>query len=228
MEKEVSIGFRGFSRDSLNFLHELGMNNSKTWFEANRSKYEDLYEEFTRFVLSLNDAMSKIDPDFEMRPSKVISRIYRDLRFSRDKTPFRTCTWITYKRPRIDMNESPVFFFELSPEQYRYGMGFYAATKRTLDSYREGIKKDPEYFSEMVRIIEKNRFAPEGEMYKKRIENDLPEKLQKWFQRRNLYIIRNCPIDDDLFSPKISKRIQKEFEILSPFYNFLWSIKGEK
>ena len=125
------------------------------------------------------------------------------------------------------MNECPVFFFELSAEQYRYGMGFYAATKRALDAYRKQIIKDPVYFAGMVKGIVKNKFSVEGEMYKRRIENDLPDNLQGWFQRRNLYLIKSAPVDDLLFTGKISVLIQKEFAVLSPFYNFLWRTKGE-
>lgn len=226
MKTVLKGNFTGFTRDSVQFFRDLENNNSRAWFESNRSKYDKLYEEFTMFVLSLNDTMLEIDPDFEIRPSKIISRIYRDLRFSRDKTPFRTCTWITYKRPGTDMNEKPVFFFELSADLCRYGMGFYAATKKALDAYRDEIIKGPDSFTAMVKPLLKNKFNVEGDIYKKKIDNNLPDSLQEWFQRRNLYLIKSSPVDDEIYSVKISKRIQKEFTILAPFYNFLWKTRS--
>jgi len=218
--------FRGFSGDSLKFFAELEANNSKQWFEANRQRYNDLYDLFTALVLSMNETMLMIDPEFEVNPKKAVSRIYRDIRFSRDKTPYKTCMWFSYKWPGADMNEFPVYFFELSAGMYRYGMGFYAATKRALDAYRSGIKKDPGGFTAMVKALDKKKFYPEGEMYKKRIDNSLPDHLQDWFQRKNLYFMKTCDIDEKIFSPGIVKLLEKDFMALRPFYEFLCSALG--
>lgn len=216
--------FSGFSKDSVKFFRELEAHNSKQWFEANRTRYNGLYASFTDLVLSLNSSMLSIDPEFGVDPKKCISRIYRDLRFSMDKTPYRTCMWFTFKRHGTDMNEKPVYFFELSADMYRYGMGFYSATKKALDDYRSKIVQDPEGFSRMVRQIEKKGFTPEGEVYKKRIDNSLPDSLQDLYHKKNLYFMKTCAVDDLVFSPGLVKKLGDDFKILSPFYRFLWGM----
>lgn len=222
MKEKTKDIFSGFSADSVGFFRELEANNNKQWFEANRSRYNELHASFTDLILSLNDAMLSIDPDLEVNPRKCISRIYRDMRFSRDRTPYRTCMWFSYKRPVADMNEKPVFFFELSADIYRYGMGFYAATRSALDSYRSGITKDPSGFSAMVRSVEKKGFSPLGDTYKKRIENSLPDNLQELYHKKNLYLMKTCAVDDLIFSPGIVKKLSSDFKTLSAFYKFLW------
>ena len=213
--------FRGFSKDSVKFFAELEANNSKSWFEANRQRYNELNDSFTGLVLAMNETMLSIDPQFEINPKKCISRIYRDIRFSRDKSPYRGCAWFTYKRPGVDMNEFPVYFFELSAGMYRYGMGFYSATKRALDAYRSGIQKETQEFTAMIKSLEKKKFTAEGEMYKRRIDNDLPEEMQDWFQRKNLFFMKTCSIDENIYSHGIVKVLQKDFVTLMPFYRFL-------
>lgn len=229
MKDKIMNSFNGFNRDSVVFFRELELNNNRQWFEVNRQRYKELYSSFSGLVLSMNETMLTIDPGFEVHPAKCISRIYRDVRFSRDKSPYRGCAWFTYKRPGADMNMFPVYFFELSADMYRYGMGFYSATKKAMDAYRAGIEKDPQGFAAMSKSIEKKKFMPEGDLYKRGISNDLPEELQRWFQRKNLYLMKTCSVDDKLFSGEIVRLLQKEFMILMPFYRFLTgAISGGK
>ncbi|MFD0717215.1 DUF2461 domain-containing protein [Paenibacillus sp. GCM10027626] len=142
-----------FSPRTIEFLDELADNNSKLWFEDNKPTYiEHVLQPAQALVLKLSDQMLAIDPCFETSPSigKTISRIYRDTRFSNDKSPFRTNIWIVFKRPKKEWADAPAFFFELSPESYRYGMGFYSASKDTMDAFREMIDNNPDEFAAAV------------------------------------------------------------------------------
>ena len=140
MSTLASDQFSGFSAETLGFLRGLETNNNKTWFEAHRSEYQEhLLRPFQLLVAGLSEPMLAIDPLFETRPQidKTISRIYRDTRFSKDKSPFRARMWLTFKRPSRDWKTAPAYFFEISPDRYRYGMGFYSATKATMDRLRQ-------------------------------------------------------------------------------------------
>ncbi len=214
--------FNGFTEDTINFLYELGLNNNKTWFELNKERFINQVKDlFYDLVLDLNPTMAKIDPQLEIRPDKVLSRIYRDTRFSRDKSPYKTTMWITYKRVDKDWQEHPGYFFELSYNSYRYGMGFYSAAKRIMDLFRAKISKNSDQFKNgFNKIIDEHKFVIEGEIYKKKIPNDLPEEFQTWYQRSNIYLVCNRKIDNDLFSNKIVINLQKGFEVLKPLYYF--------
>ena len=220
-------GFNGFTHETLNFFNELHLNNNRAWFEENRARYKAVvYSPFIELGHALAEPMSKIDPGFELRPEKIISRMNRDVRFSRDKSPYRSNVWISYKRPQKEWMEAPAFFFELMPDSYRYGMGFYSATKSTMDLFRERMVKRGDDFSKIVSSISrKGIFSVEGEAYKRKLENSLPENLQEWYQKKNLYLMHTCNIGDELFSGEITSILSAGFKSLEALYNFLWSIK---
>ena len=93
--------FKGLSSKAFRFLKEIRTHNEKAWFEAHRTDYErHLLEPLRDLVTDLSDFMLDIDLSFEVAPAvgKTISRIYRDTRFSKDKSPLRDCMWITFKR----------------------------------------------------------------------------------------------------------------------------------
>lgn len=91
--------FAGFTPDTVRFLQELKENNYKEWFEAHREMYDiELLQPFKALIGALSPAMYNIDPQFELRPNKVLSRIYRDIRFSKNKDPYKTCLWMNFQR----------------------------------------------------------------------------------------------------------------------------------
>ena len=97
--------------------------------------------------------MRSIDPEIEVAPGRAVSRVFRDTRFSKDKSPYKTSHWITFKRPRKNWQNFPAFFFEISPDTYRYGMGFFSADRATMDRFREGLETNPSVFSREHRVL---------------------------------------------------------------------------
>jgi len=229
MTVETQSRFRGFSPETINFLRDLKKNNNKAWFEAHKHDYRLLLlEPLQSLVTDLGSFMLTIDPYFEVTPAinKTISRIYRDTRFSRDKTPFRSTMWITFKRPREDWKDAPAYFFEISSDGYRYGMGFYSASKDTMDRFREMIDEKPEVFQKAISFYsQKQPFVVEGERYKRTLDKTKPEEIQIWYQRRNLYLVCNRKVDDRLFSKELIDDLIYGFELIAPFYHFLWNLK---
>jgi len=219
--------FTGFTHETLHFLNELSLNNNKTWFEQNRDRYKSVVvSPFIKLGESLIETMNEIDPELELRPEKIISRINRDVRFSNDKSPYRSNVWITYKRQLKEWSEAPAFFFELTLDSYSYGMGFYSASKATMDLFRIEITKRSDEFLKIASAIAKDGiFSVEGEAYKRKIENKLPEKLQEWYQKKNLYLMTTRDLGKELFNGDIAVKLGSGFKSLERLYKFLWSIK---
>lgn len=223
--------FMGFTPRTLQFLMELQFNNNKPWFEENRQRYQnDVVEPFKSLVRALTPFMLGIDQGFETRPDigKTISRIYRDIRFSKEKTPYKTSVWITFRRAGRDWLYDPCFFFEITSELYRYGMGFYTATKPTLDRLRELIDDEDQEFMKLKELYEKQKlFVMEGDRYKKLYAGTLSEDLLNWYQRKNIYFMCTKSPDALLFSDGLEASVRDCFQMLIPFYSFLWRIKSE-
>ncbi len=220
--------FKGFTPEALQFLFEIKFHNSKSWYEGHKPDYRRLLlTPFQNLVGDLSGFMLTIDPQFITTPAidKTISRIYRDTRFSKDKSLYRDSMWLTFKRVTSDWKEAPAYFFELTPEAYRYGMGFYTAPKSFMDQFRERIRTKPERFLETVSFLNhQNPFIIEGERYKKNHGGDLPEELRDWFQYKNFYLTSNHQIDQILLSDQLVGELMVGFGTLAPLYNYLWEI----
>jgi uncharacterized protein (TIGR02453 family) len=221
--------FKGFSPKTLKFLRGLNANNNKVWFQAHRADYQEyVLQPLRGLVTDLGDFMLDIDPYFEITPAvnKTISRIYRDTRFSKDKSPFRSTVWFTFKNQKKDWTTHVCgYFFELSVDSYRYGMGFYNAAPAIMSKFREMIDEKPTEFLKAVSFFYKQKtFVLEGEKYKRIIDKTKPEKIQDWYQRRNMYLVCNRKIDDTLFSKKLVVDLACGFKTIAPFYNYLQKI----
>lgn len=228
MKSEKEGEFNGFSQKTLRFLKSLKENNNKTWFEAHRGEYQEHLlkplQNLSADLSEFSEFMLTIDPHIEIRPviGKTISRIYRDTRFSKDKSPFRNAMWITFKRPNNDWKDAPAYFFEISPDSYRYGMGFYSASKETMDRLREMIVRKSKEFFKTVSLYSKQKvFVVEGEKYKRILNDNIPEEFQDWYQRKNLYLVCNRRIDDSIFSRRLLDDLISGFGLIAPFYHYL-------
>lgn len=163
----MSQSFKGFNQKSLLFIQEVRQQNSKDWFEEHRPIYDEhLVQPFRLLVEALSSTMLLIDDSFVTQPAigKTISRINRDTRFSHDKSRYRSRLWLTFKRPSKDWKESPAYFFEISPDMYRYGLGYYCAPKQKMDSFRALIDQDLKAFKSVTNCC-KPPFELVGEVY---------------------------------------------------------------
>ena len=221
------MNFAGFSPDGLTFLADIGANNTKSWFEANRQRYENgLMAPMRALVTDLSGAMLAIDPLLEIRPAvgKTLSRIYRDTRFSADKSPYKSAVWLSFKRPGKDWMNAPAFFLELTAAGHRYGMGYYSAAPATMFALRERIDADPDGFSRLAAEV-LSTFDLEGDCYKRRLSSTHPADIQTWYQRRNVYIVRNRRQNEALLSPSFVSELEQAFTAAAGLYRLLWSLK---
>lgn len=217
---------KALSRRSVSFLRDLRENNNKGWFEAHRDEYrEHLLEPLQEIVERIGGFMLAIDPALEVSPRRAVSRIHRDTRFSRDKSPYRTSLWVTFKRPRKEWINAPSFFFEISAESYRYGMGFYSADRTTIDRLRESAARKPAAFRDAIAFQSGSEFAIEGDRYRKPPPAGIPEELAEWLWRKNLYVACNRPVDDRLFT-SITGDLAAGYATLVPLYEYLRKVSG--
>jgi len=217
--------FPGFSSEGTRFLREVRQHNSKPWFEANRAIYEThLLAPFQRLVAALSGTMLSIDSRFEVRPAinKTISRIHRDMRFSRDKSLYRDTMWLVFKRPVKEWTDDPGFFFELSPSGYRYGMGFYSARRATMDAFRRKIDDGPRAFLRATRKLrEAGQFELCGEKFRRPLPCAHGTSIQDWYQRRNWYLACHRKIDRIVRSPALADELKTGFLEAAPLYRFV-------
>ena len=137
-----------FQKDFLDFFIELAPNNNKDWFDANRKRYENSVKEpFKNFVNHIILKLSEIDPTFEDLEAKdCIFRINRDIRFSKDKHPYKMQVSAVVSPLGKKSKAINGVYFELGPEHLRIYGGVYEIEKDDLLKVREGIASNLEEF----------------------------------------------------------------------------------
>lgn len=218
------IPFSGFTPQTIQFLRELKVNNFREWFEDHREVYDiELIQPFKALVATLSPVMYNIDALFEMRPHKVLSRIYRDIRFSKNKEPYKTCLWMSFQRSKTQWQNFPGFFMELNTERVFYGMGMYQPQRKIIDTFREHVEMEPDSFEKMVQqSVDKNGFSLEGEKYKRPLKNTLSDDLQPWMQRKSVYVMKEIAINNPIiYSDKLAKQLAHDFTVLAQLYQFM-------
>jgi uncharacterized protein (TIGR02453 family) len=134
------------------FLVELENNNDREWFAANKQRYEaDVLEPALAFVEDFGYRLPAISPHLRAVPSRTggsLFRIYRDTRFSKDKTPYKTTVGIHFKHERAKDVQAPGFYLHLAPGEVFAGAGIWHPDMPTLTAIREAIVADPDRWRE--------------------------------------------------------------------------------
>lgn len=141
-----------FTKDYLDFFIELAANNHKEWFDSNRKRYENSVKKpFAAFVQAFIDHVAKSHPAFkDLSASDCIFRINRDIRFSKDKTPYKLmCSAVVAPSGKKSKSIHGVYF-ELGPEAVRVYGGVYEIEKDDLYLVREGIANNQKEFGALI------------------------------------------------------------------------------
>jgi uncharacterized protein (TIGR02453 family) len=222
--------FTGFSQSGITFLKDLAANNNKEWFEKNRNVYENhIMVPMRQLATMLGPVVKSIDNEIETSPTvnKTISKIYRDIRFSNDKSPFRTGLWLTFRRPNKVWGNIPEFYFYFTPEEYQYGMGFYSATPANMEKFRHNMNIQRDRFAQIAGFFNSRKdIEIGGEDYRKSIPNDLPDEFQEWYRKKNLYTSLVRKMDKSFYSPGLKDDIESFFRDTSGLYLFLIESTG--
>ncbi|MDH6354776.1 uncharacterized protein (TIGR02453 family) [Dysgonomonas sp. PH5-45] len=217
--------FKGFSPETIRFFKDLAANNYKEWFDAHKSVYDnEVVAPLKSLITYLTPTMYNIDPAFELRPHRAMSRIYRDVRFSKNKDPYKTCMWITFQLPvsRDDWKDYPGYFMEINGDNYILGMGLFMPKKKVMDVFREEVSFHAEEFRRVTQETVLDRgFLLGGDEYKRPLANDLPEYHQQWIQRKGIYVYKTIPIGNEVFSVEFADRLADDFQALEWLYKFM-------
>jgi uncharacterized protein (TIGR02453 family) len=137
-----------FSQATLTFLDELAANNDRTWFEANKSRYESqVREPALDFIEAMGAQLSSFAPHFRADPRKIggsLMRVYRDTRFSRDKTPYKTNVGIQFRHELGKDVHAPGFYLHISTDECFLAVGCWHPDSYALGRIRDLIAEKPE------------------------------------------------------------------------------------
>ena len=165
--------FSGFSKDTFKFLKGLEKNNKKEWFEEHRETFEEeVLQPSLSFIAAMGEKLSSIAPGIVAIPKtdKSIFRIYKDVRFSKDKTPYKTHVGIFFWEGKRKKLENPGFYLQLNKGSIYVAGGLYIFPKDLLKPYRDAVvdpKKGKELRSIIKKITKNGRYKIGDTHYKK-------------------------------------------------------------
>lgn len=140
-----------FSPDFLQFFKELAPNNHKDWFDLNRSRYEkEVKLPMQIFIQDLITEVAKKDKKIKIGPKDAIFRINKDVRFSKDKSPYKLNTSAIISPEGKGNKDYPGLYIELGPEHVRVYQGAYMIETAKLDQLRKYIAKNLTAFNKLV------------------------------------------------------------------------------
>ena len=149
--------FEGFPKDALKFLKELKKNNNREWFTENKPRYDSALREPMETLLgSLQEKLRIYDPDIVIEPKRSIYRIYRDVRFSKDKTPYKTHIAAAFSFRGLNKNNEPGFYFHISDVEVGIGGGLYMPSSDQVKAMRKSLGHDA---SDLKKILAEKKFV---------------------------------------------------------------------
>ena len=213
------------SKETLDFLVQNKMHNRRTWYLEHKKQYQEyVLDPLVELVEKLAPTLKQIDPQIVVEPKvdKTISRIYRDTRFSKDKTLYREKMWIVFMKNKKESYAPPGFFLEFSPDEFRYGCGYYQAPPKVMEAVRELVLQNHQSFIRAQTAFSKQDvFVLEGDCYKRSKFPELPKNLKQWLDRKNLDFVCNSKDFELLFSQHLCEVLASGFLLLKPIYEFL-------
>ena len=168
---KTATGANPFGRELSKFLSELQKNNTKAWFEKNKARYEsEVREPALEFIRAMAPYVHKVSPQLLAIDKKVggsLMRIHRDVRFSSDKSPYKTNLGIQFRHEEGKDVHAPGLYFHVDPQDVFVGAGMWHPESKALNAVRQSIDADPKAW---VRVRDNKAFRAdwnfEGESLK--------------------------------------------------------------
>ncbi len=213
------MAFEGYTQETLDFLWGIRFNNERGWFMAHK---EDYQAHLLRPTRELGEQVYEaLHEKYPKEPFMLkMSRIYRDARRLHGQGPYKDHLWFCIRTGDEDWTGRPTFYFEIAPDYYSYGMGFWAPKASLMEAYRKDIDENPETLAKLVRRFNRQtHFVLAGPEYA-RSKGEVSELLRPWYQKKSVNLQHELPPDERIFSPELAQDMIEGFEALMPFYKY--------
>ena len=220
------MAFTGFNAAGIDLLQLNRLQNSKEFYEAHKEEIKRLaIEPFYQLIEEMSPAMLAIDPSFVTVPSRMVSRVRRDTRFTRDKTLYRANLWLFFRRQREGYESMPSFYMEVHPEFWAYGC-WGSWDKGVMDAARDMILHEDKLFLDAFSAVDSCPVMLGGDVYKRPKFPNAKPAYQNWLNRKELGVdCRETTNFTSLLDGSFVGPMLDVMQRLAPFYRFLLAAK---
>ncbi len=223
--------FCGFTSESFNFFRDLARNNHKSWFDNNRERYEMfVLEPFRGLLRALESSLLNLNPDFETagKTNGNFSRINRDIRFSKDKSPYKSNYYLYVYDRRRKRQADGRFYVGLNAECVTAGFSIYGtwgpAPKGSLETvFRRRVADHPDLIQRAAKaLVRRGHYQTywyrEGKKEWAQYAG-LPRRVDDWKTLQG-WVVRKVymPKARGLATPAFAKQVERLFVDLFPLY----------
>ncbi|HVN48562.1 MAG TPA: DUF2461 domain-containing protein [Bacteroidota bacterium] len=225
LEIEDYPPFDGFPKEGINFLKQLKHNNNRAWFESHKVDYETFVKlPMQSLIIALRPHFVRFAPEFDLNPKRSIFRIYRDVRFSSDKTPYKThvaAHFVLRGKPKGFVGSG--YYLEIAPGEIYCGGGIYIPDSDQLKKIRKAIaSRGNEFLSIVGKKSFQQKFAPFNWSTLKRIPKGFSEDhpMAEWLKCKQFFVGQAWK-EAQAWSPGFVDDIAEVCEAIAPLVRFL-------
>lgn len=220
-----------FNAETIRFLEQLAANNNREWFQQHKGRYEEqVLDVALRFIQSMQDPLAGIAPHFVALPTRVggsLMRVYRDTRFSKDKTPYKTNIGIQFRHEQAKDVHSPGYYLHIAPDQAFLGVGMWRPDSEPLRQIRERIAARP---GEWKRVLNNRSFKRQFELGGESLLRpprgfDKDHECIDDIRRKSFIAVKEIETKDCL-KPQFQRSVESSFKTAEPFMRFLCEAVG--
>jgi len=220
----LAASFPGFSRAALDWLRKLEKNNEREFFEATKDVYlNELKAPMEALVDAINAEMAEFAPREMTLARKAIYRIYRDTRFSSDKTPYKTHVGASFFRAELGKHVAGGHYFEVSHRYVGLACGVYMPSPENLRLLRAHIAANYERFDALA--SDRKTVAALGPLQGDKLKRapagyPVDHPAVEWLKHKNWYFWKELPAELAT-TPRLLPEIVKRFRLAQPLNDFI-------
>jgi uncharacterized protein (TIGR02453 family) len=222
---------RYFTPALFRFLMELRDHNEREWFLKNKTRYEtEVRDPFLRLIADLSPRLKKLSPYFVVDPRPVggsMMRIYRDIRFSKDKSPYKTSMSAHFWHAKGKDGASPAFYLHIEPDGSAVGGGVWRPPADVLKMIRKAIATKSEAWAKVVSV---RSFRSSCGMVGESLKRAPPgfDEGQPFIDdiKRKDFATSSRLDDGEVLGPDLLRSVSDGFEAMAPFMRFITGAMG--
>ncbi len=228
-----------FTAETLRYLQGLTKHNTKLWFEEHRTEYEAFVKSpMLALIEELDVRLARIAPEIIGDPKKSMFRIYRDVRFSKDKSPYKThaSCWLFHRDGSRSVGREAGdggagFYFQIAPGNSFLGGGLWMPPRPSLNKIRDTIAEKPKAFDAIARDPKLTKrfggLSTEGQL--KRMPRGYAEEhpAADWLRLTSFTVGRELS-DAEAISPKLPALLEKDYLLMVPLIRWINATIGLK
>jgi uncharacterized protein (TIGR02453 family) len=223
----MAAPFRGFSPKALSFFRQLERNNCRDWFQPRKDLFEiEVRGPMIELVEQINDDLRSFAADYVSEPKKAIYRFYRDTRFSKDKSPYKTHIAATFSRRGLRKNSAAGMYFSVSHKEVEVAAGVYMPEPEVLTAIRDAMVAQPDVLPKLVndRALRRALGELQGEKFARvprAYENAARKRPQiaEFLKHKQLYVY--VTLDPKVATTsKLRREVVNRFRAAAPMVEF--------